>query len=530
MTDRASALADRAEVRAREGKRLTKKVFVSTADMGPQLARAGAPDEGDGQDTRDARAAKALGAELAGLARERPLSRTWRARWAADGPLVAVVVVAEGATAAEKELFARMAEDLHAAGDAVPGILRVRSVAPSRDAFLTDLWTTGSARDISALKWPPRRRVEFVLKMVRALDGLHALGLVHGCLCPANVLLDDDLEPVVAEAGSVPVHDLVERGGDAELYAAYAAPEVTSGGEVDARSDLYSVGRILDDVTKGDDSPSALKDIVTRCCSPDAGVRYASAAELATALEGVVGLLSDAEAAPPGLAAATAPLRPPVERERPARREPVAEPRVEKAGPSVAWRPRRILGVAGLAAVAAAVGASALFGGSSDGLRTLLTVCVVGGAALASTLLRPAVGSSLKKGSAMQLALAGGLAAVALIVDPLSFGYRLAAQRRLHGDDTAKHAAFAEIIRLGRDFRGLSLAGVDLSQANLTHARLFGAEVQGASFDGASLAGASLEQVQLELANVGSATCDGDTRLPHGWHCKDGHVTRSPTP
>jgi hypothetical protein len=386
--------------------------------------------------------------------------------------------------------------------------------------------------------------VKFVLETVRALHGLHSLGLVHGCLCPANVLLDDHLEPVIAEAGSVPVHALVERGGDAALYAAFAAPEVTKGGTADARSDVYSVGRILEDVTKGDESPAALTDIVKHCTFPDADARYASAAELATALEGVLPLLSDAETAPPAVAAGPAPARPIPEGERAARQEPAAEARLAK-DPSVAWQPPRVLGIAGLAVFAAAVAGSILIGGSNDTLRALLMLSTVAGAALGTTLLRPPESMSLGSGGSVQVGLALGCAAVVLILDPLSLGYRMAAQRHLRGDAAARGAAIAEIVRLGRDFRGLSLAnldlsgedlsgadlrGVDLSHANLAHAQLFAAEVQGASFDGASLAGASLEQVELALANVGAATCDGDTHLPHGWRCQDARVARTPSP
>jgi hypothetical protein len=368
---------------------------------------------------------------------------------------------------------------------------------------------------------------------------MHSLGLVHGCLCPANVLLDDNLEPVIAEAGSVPVHALVERGGDAALYAAFAAPEVTKGGKVDGRSDVYSAGRILEDVTKGDESLAALAEIVKHCTYPDADARYASAADLATALEGVLSLLSDAETAPTAVAAAPAPTRPIPER-------PAHSGEVRPAkDPSVAWQPPRLLGIAGLAAVAAAVASSVLVGGSSDALRALLMLLVGAGSALATTLLRPPVSASLGKGIAIQLGLALGCAAVVVVLDPLSLGYRMAAQRHLRGDEAAKGAAITEIVRLGRDFRGLSLAhldlsgqdlsgadlrGVDLSHANLAHTRLFAADVQGASFDGASLAGASLEQVELALANVGAATCDGDTKLPHGWRCGGARVVRAPSP
>jgi hypothetical protein len=192
-----------------------------------------------------------------------------------------------------------------------------------------------------------------------------------------------------------------------------------------------------------------------------------------------------------------------------------------------------------------ALAVSVLLGGSNDALRALLMIAVVAGGALGTTLLRPAESTRLGRASAMQLGLALVCAALLLVLDPLSLGYRMAAQRHLRGDAASRRAAVAEVVRLGRDFRGLSLAnldlsgedlsgadlrGVDLSHANLARAQLFAADVQGASFDGASLAGATLGQVQLELANVGAATCDGDTHLPQGWRCREGRVTRMPGP
>ena len=515
----------------REDSRLAKKnVFVSSDDMGPQLVHAMVPGEAERVDRAEALAAKALGVELGDLARERPLSRTWRG--SKDGVEVAVVVVAKGATAVERELFGRIADELHAAGP-VPGVLHVRLVAPSREAFLTDLWTTGSARDLSALKWSSRRRVEFVLRMVRALERLHALGIVHGCLCPANVLLDDTLEPVLAEAGSVLVHALAERGGDTALYLAFAAPEVTRGEAVEARSDIYSVGRILDDAVKEEESNAALREIVRRCCAPDPAARYPSAAELATALAAALEPMADVEVMPaPPASPALAPRPPPVAAS------------VPSMGPARArWTPPRALGFAGMAAVAVSFIASAFLGGSSTALRVVLGFLLLAGAALATTLARPPETASVSLELGLQAVLALGTAALLLVVDPLDITYRQAAQRHLTSDETSRDAAIAEIVRMGRDFRGLSLAsldlsgmdlagadlrGVDLSHANLSRTSLFGAEVQGASFDGAALGGATLEQVQLSLADVGKATCDSATRLPHGWRCQDGQVARSP--
>jgi uncharacterized protein YjbI with pentapeptide repeats len=167
----------------------------------------------------------------------------------------------------------------------------------------------------------------------------------------------------------------------------------------------------------------------------------------------------------------------------------------------------------------------------------VFAACLALGAAVATWLL-----PSLPRGAAAaRLVLAGGLLALLVIFDPLSVVYARVAQRQLRGSDVARHAAIDEILRLGRDFRGMSLAGidlsgqdltgadlrgVDLSRADLSHARLWGAQVVGASFEGARLEGANLERTNLALAHVAEATCDATTRLPSTWRCSGSRLSR----
>jgi len=298
-----------------------KKRSVSVSGMEAVLAHAVVrPTSKVAQGTPDALAAKALGVHVLGTVGERPLARTLRAR-TEDGKQVALVVVADAATAEERDRFARSAENLRAAGDAVRGVQRVIAVAPSRDAFLADLWTTGTVADLSTLRWPLRRRLGFARSIVGALDALHGAGLVHGCLCAENVLLDDDLEPVLAEVGMVSVHALLSRGGDASTYATFTAPEVKAGQPVDARSDVYSAGRLVESFVPEKDVPQQVDDFVRRCLSPDPMDRYATAAELVAAIDSAVRRLPTGE----GATRADGPSGPP---------QPLHEPRGK--GPSTA--------------------------------------------------------------------------------------------------------------------------------------------------------------------------------------------------
>jgi hypothetical protein len=464
------------------------KYVSSLHPMGPGVAKAI-------DDVRVSSAAKGLRVELGPLVRERPLSRTFRVH--AQGPEttdLAMVTWAEGVTKEERELFSTTAQAIHAAGDSLPGVLRVSAIAPQKDAFLTDLWTAGSARDLSALRWPPRRRAEFLLRLVRAVEGLHKLGMVHGCLCPANVLLDDALEPIVAEAGTVPVRAVADRlGKDAQLYLAFSAPEVVKGEPPTARSDVYSLGLIVEDTLKGDPPNAELEEIVRRCKAGLPLARYGQAGELASALAPIVGRLPGDEQVSRPITSIPSPPLP----MRPSGRVPKSDPPASRSRVSArplarAWQAPRALGIAGVLTATSAVVASALVGGSNGDLRKVLAVALVAGVALATTLVRPPR-SAGPLGVAMMVLLALACAAPVVILDPLALTYRVAARNHLHGDAASKRIGVEEILRLGRDFRGLSLVDVELTGLDLR-----------------------------------DATCDGETRAPDGWSCSDGRLRKNP--
>lgn len=514
-------------------------------------------------DRREARAAKALCLQLLGLASEQPLTRTWRVR-TDDGRQLGLVALSDGVTQAELQRFAASAERLRAAGS-IEGILRVLAVAPSREAFMCDLWTTGCAADLPALQWSPRRRLEFVRQVTQSLHGLHQAGLVHGCLSPSNILLDDDLQPILSEVGQVSVHALVARKADASSYLAFSSSEVKSGEEPGVGDDLWSLGRLLDHVVGERDVPQ-IGDLVRRCAAPVAHVRFASASELVDAIDDVLAQLPRGDRAsragpspvPDG------PLRerrsltneaPPRERRSLTNEGPQRERRsltneAPQAGP-VRFKALAASASRGFSPWPAVVGALALavagvgtyvLGAQAGAARAFFEGMFCVGMAVVTWAAPPLPFAKPAAQLAGRLVLALAAAALMVVVDPMSHVLRAGAVSRLHGGDAARRAGVAEIVELGRDFRGLRLAGLDMSGFDLTGAdfrgadlsrtdlsgsRLWAAQFERASLDGARLNHANLEETSLaDALHVETAECDEGTQLPPGWQCKGGKLTR----
>jgi len=99
------------------------------------------------------------------------------------------------------------------------------------------------------------RALAICSQVAKALDAAHANGLVHRDVKPSNVLLDASEHVYLADFGLT--RRLDERGGPAGEgrsvgTPAYLAPEQLEGGSIDGRTDVYSLGCLLDECLTGD--------------------------------------------------------------------------------------------------------------------------------------------------------------------------------------------------------------------------------------------------------------------------------------
>ncbi len=108
-------------------------------------------------------------------------------------------------------------------------------------------------RDVAPLG-DVRRIASFFAAAARALHAAHEAGVLHRDIKPANVMVTPAGEPVLLDFGLARADDdaqVLSRSGDASGTPTYMSPEQMSGGRIDRRSDVYSLGATLFEAITG---------------------------------------------------------------------------------------------------------------------------------------------------------------------------------------------------------------------------------------------------------------------------------------
>ncbi|MFL6245860.1 MAG: protein kinase domain-containing protein [Thermoanaerobaculia bacterium] len=163
---------------------------------------------------------------------------------------------------------------------------------------------------------PMRAAVGITRQICRGLQAAHEQGIIHRDIKPQNVLVDAKGEAKLMDFGIARMAETMEGVTQAGLIVGtphYMSPEQVQGKQLDARSDVYSLGIMIYEMLVGrrpfesssltgvltahiteaakppielrPDLTPAINSIVMRCLAKDPGARYANAGELLADME-----------------------------------------------------------------------------------------------------------------------------------------------------------------------------------------------------------------------------------------------------
>ncbi len=161
---------------------------------------------------------------------------------------------------------------------------------------------------------PVDEALSYATQIARGLAKAHAKGIVHRDIKPANVMITDDDIVKIVDFGLAKMDDVaLTRTGATLGTVAYMSPEQAHGGQVDAQTDVWSLGMVLYEMLTGERPfdgeheqtiiykllneepasiteidpalPEELDHVVTMCLEKEKDLRYSSMVDLLADLE-----------------------------------------------------------------------------------------------------------------------------------------------------------------------------------------------------------------------------------------------------
>jgi serine/threonine protein kinase len=118
-------------------------------------------------------------------------------------------------------------------------------------------------------------RLRLLEKIGEAVAFAHSRGVVHRDLKPDNIMVGAFGEVLIMDWGLAKVLNQAEAAGRVMGTPDWMSPEQSRGEAVDERTDIWSIGKLLEFLT-GDQAPKTLRSIARKAMAPLPADRYTS--------------------------------------------------------------------------------------------------------------------------------------------------------------------------------------------------------------------------------------------------------------
>ena len=152
---------------------------------------------------------------------------------------------------------------------------------PGGPGILMEYSDARSLREFISEKPSFKLRMKVLDQLLDAVSYFHECGIVHNNLDPKDILVTKRGNNVKIIDFGLSTEDVVALGKSGRLDMGYVSPELAANSrKLDRRSDIYSLGKIIDDLFGG-----KFGKIVDKCTRKKAGKRFENVDQLKAAFE-----------------------------------------------------------------------------------------------------------------------------------------------------------------------------------------------------------------------------------------------------
>lgn len=163
----------------------------------------------------------------------------------------------------------------------IASVYKYAEDTPGGPGILMEYSDARSLREFISEKPSFKLRMKVLDQLLDAVSYFHECGIVHNNLDPKDILVTKRGNNVKIIDFGLSAEDVVALGKSGRLDMGYVSPELAANSrKLDSRSDIYSLGKIIDDLFGG-----KFGKIVDKCTRKKAGKRFENVDQLKAAFE-----------------------------------------------------------------------------------------------------------------------------------------------------------------------------------------------------------------------------------------------------